>query len=111
MKCDKCGADMQFKKNGLSIEWNCLNCGHALVTTNSILIEEANKMNTIYVLNGDYKDIKHIKFISKIKNINYIQSRNLLKNCKKIEITSISNRNINYVIQTMDRLKLEYIIK
>lgn len=107
-KCDKCGSIMQLKTNGLSLEWICKNCDNAIVTTNVNLLNQMNRLYTLYIINGDYQNIEHIRFLSQTKNINYIQARNLLKNQKKIDIISAKNDIIEKIVLQMDKLNMEY---
>ncbi len=86
IKCEKCGSTMRLKTNGLSLEWKCTGCDNAIVTTNAALLKKINMLYTLYMINGDYKNIEHIRFLSQTKNINYIQARSLLKKQKKIKL-------------------------
>lgn len=109
--CDKCGAIMRLKTIGLSLEWICTNCNNAIVTTNVDLLNEINKLYTLQMINGDYQNIDHIKFLAQIKNVNYIQARNLLKEQKNIEIILAKKDIVMDIISKMDKLNIEYHLK
>lgn len=111
LKCDICGCDMVFMQKGYSQGWFCLNCGRNVVTSNCELLEEKNKKYSIFLLNGDYKNIEHIKIIAKIKNINYVKARSILKSKNRIFLISTHKKELKHIVDELDRLNIEYCIE
>ncbi|WP_295219974.1 hypothetical protein [Ruminococcus sp.] len=111
LKCDICGCSMVFMQRGYSQGWFCLNCGRSIVTSACELLEEKNKKYSIFLLNGDYTNIDHIKVVAKAKNINYIKARSILKSKNRIFLIFGKKEDLKHIIDELNNLNIEYCVE
>lgn len=83
-KCEKCGLELQFRKEGSTQGLYCLNCGWIVVTTYIPKLQLDRTNYRVYVTGADFKNVRHIQIISKIYGMNYIVVKKLLQEDKPL---------------------------
>ena len=83
-KCPKCGSTLKEIKEQFSIAWVCPKCGYGEATTVSKPAYEDETFYTITLLENDSSDMLIVKTISKFTGLNFLQSKDLVKNPKEI---------------------------
>jgi hypothetical protein len=73
--CENCGNEAVYRILGLCQGCFCIKCDWNVVTTYlpKNLIDDTNY--EIYIVNADFKNIRHIKAYAKAKGVNFITSR------------------------------------
>ena len=71
--CEKCGSVMENLDQGSTIGLICANCGWNVVTSKMA----DGKNYKIYLLSADPQNRKHIKAISVVANVNFLQAREI----------------------------------
>lgn len=108
MFCPECGYILNKTEEELTIVLNCEKCGYSVAATNTVLLERKNKKHDIFILNGNFQSIELIKLVSKIKNVNFIQARLLLKNTPQLYLISDNEENLQTVIKQLKQLNITY---
>ena len=75
MICKKCGNSMKLVDDGVSIGWICESCGEGYITTYDNPINSDENIYEIILLSHYKVSKEQLKFISKINNSNYIQTK------------------------------------
>ena len=83
-KCPKCETKMKFIKEQFSIAWVCPKCGYGEATTTTEPIYEDNNTYSVILDQNDENNIDIIKTLSKITGLNFMQTKELIKNPKII---------------------------
>lgn len=86
MKCEKCGHEMENCSTAQTICLECLNCGWGFATTLSRPLDEDMTDYRIYLNPGNTETKEHIKLISVICHVNYLQARKLLSSQEPVLI-------------------------
>ncbi len=76
-KCEKCGADTEFRVEGSTEGFFCTQCDWALVTTQIPEIAQDITRYKMYLLSADPHNKEQIKLISEVANINFLQARKM----------------------------------
>jgi hypothetical protein len=76
-KCEKCGADTEYRVEGSTEGFFCLQCDWALVTTRISEIAQDITKYKMYLLSADPNNKEQIKLLSEVANVNFLQSRKM----------------------------------
>lgn len=82
--CPDCGSITEEINEGLTVGAKCTKCGWSVATTYIPPIMQDQTLYTVNIQNGDHKNENHIKIISKIAGVNFLQARTLLQKEKSI---------------------------
>lgn len=86
MKCEKCGHEIADRSTAQTICLECPNCGWGFATSLSQPLDEDMTDYKIYLNPGNTETMEHIKLISAICHVNYLQARKLLSSQKPVLI-------------------------
>jgi hypothetical protein len=78
-RCDACGGELEFRREGSVQGYYCKNCGWSVVTT---YIPEVELDETIYqvrVSGADYHNEAQVRAVASAAGTNFIEARRLLK--------------------------------
>ena len=78
-KCESCGGELEFRREGSVQGLYCKNCDWALVTTYIAPIELDETKYKIRIAGANYTDEKQVKAVSTVSCLNFIQTRKLLQ--------------------------------
>lgn len=85
-KCRICGGELTQKIHESVQEFYCNICGYHVVTTYIDKIYSDDRDYTISIINGDFKDKRHIRFISTFCGVNFLIARDMLMGMGFIDI-------------------------
>lgn len=86
MKCEKCGHEIADRSTAQTICLECPNCGWGFATSLSQPLDEDMTDYKIYLNPGNTETMEHIKLISAICHVNYLQARKLLSSQEPVLI-------------------------
>lgn len=78
-KCEVCGGELEYRREGSTQGYFCKNCDWAVVTTYIPEIEMDDTCYEIRVANADYENASHIKAVSAVSGLNFLATRKLLQ--------------------------------
>lgn len=78
-KCAACGGEVEFRREGSVQGFYCKSCDWAVVTTYIAPIELDETKYQVRVLGANYRDNRQVRAISAITGLNFIKTRELLK--------------------------------
>lgn len=82
-KCEVCGRELEFRREGSVQGFYCKSCDWAVVTT---YIPEIQLDETIYELRvsgADFHNENHVRTVSAVSGLNFIAARKLLQQQEK----------------------------
>ncbi len=86
MKCVKCGHEMLDHSTAQTICLECPNCGWGFATTLSQPLNEDMTDYEIYLNPGNPETMEHIKQISALCHVSYLQAKKLLSSKEPVLI-------------------------
>jgi transposase-like protein len=84
IQCEICGSDTVHRVENNTQGFFCTKCNWALVTTYIPEIAQDVTKYRIYLCHADFKNQKHIKALSQIANINFLQARRKIQENKPL---------------------------
>lgn len=78
-KCEKCGADTEYRIEGSTEGFFCNQCDWALVTTRISEIAQDITKYKMYLLSADPNNKEQVKLLSEVANVNFLESRRMAK--------------------------------
>ncbi len=109
-KCEECGIETEFRVEGSTEGFFCTQCDWALVTTRIPKIVSDIAKYKMYLLFADPKNKKQIKALSKVANINFLQTRKMTKDEKPLIIEGRA-LEIDKARNLFDSLSIKYEIE
>ncbi|TKI57237.1 hypothetical protein E8L90_18225 [Brevibacillus antibioticus] len=108
--CEKCGAVLQKLQGDSTIGMICPNCFWSVVSTriSPILLDETDFH--VYLKNGNPKDSKHIKVVSKISGKNFLSTRATLMQAEPLIFIGKATQ-VSEIKELLDTNQLIYNIR
>lgn len=78
-KCEACGGEVEFRREGSTQGYYCKRCGWAVVTTYIPPIELDETKYQVRIADANYQDEKQVKAVSSVSGLNFLQARKLLQ--------------------------------
>ena len=103
MKCEKCGHEIADRSTAQTICLECPNCGWGFATSLSQPLDEDMTDYKIYLNPGNTETMEHIKLISAICHVNYLQARKLLSSQKPVLIYKAEQEAASSLSQRQER--------
>lgn len=79
MKCERCSSEMDFFQDNSTQGWDCSECGWSIVTSNIGAIGSDITIYSIYIHKMDEINTNHIKLISQLANVNFLEAKKILQ--------------------------------
>lgn len=76
--CNSCGGELSLLREGRSDGLRCSCCGWSMVTTRFSDVEVDNQEYKVFCV-GDYRDLAHVRAVSKVMGCNFLMSREILR--------------------------------
>ena len=77
--CEKCGGEVEYRREGSVEGAFCKNCDWSVVTTYIPPIQLDETPYEVRVANGDPHNESHIKAVAHASGVNFLSARNLLQ--------------------------------
>jgi tRNA(Ile2) C34 agmatinyltransferase TiaS len=105
--CEKCGSEMEFRREGSSQGLFCTNCDWSVVTTYipEILLDET--LYEVIITDGNPQNKKHISTVSHAGNINFLSARKSLREGSFVVFKGIATEVVE-IRKTLDSAGLSY---
>jgi hypothetical protein len=78
-KCEACGGEVEFRREGSVQGYYCKHCDWAVVTTYISPIELDETKYQVRVGDANYQDEKQVKAVSFVSGLNFLQAGQLLQ--------------------------------
>lgn len=78
-RCEKCGLEMEFRREGSVQGLFCKQCGWYLVTTYISAVQLDQTEYEVRAHGGDYRNESHLKAVSELSGRNFLGARQLLQ--------------------------------
>lgn len=83
-KCPKCGNIMKIVHEPGSMAWVCTCCDYSEATTESDAAHNDETIYSVLLLDNDSTNLDVVRALSKFTGLNFIQTKDLIKNPKEI---------------------------
>lgn len=78
-RCEVCGGDLVFRREGGTQGYFCKSCDWAVVTTYIPDIQLDETLYEVFVIGGDYQNGQQVKAVAAVSGLNFLAARQLLK--------------------------------
>jgi hypothetical protein len=78
-KCEACGGEVEFRREGSVQGFYCKDCDWAVVTTYIPKIELDETKYQVRVSGGDFHNEEQVRAVSAVSGLNFIAARKLLQ--------------------------------
>lgn len=109
-KCEKCGADTEFRVEGSTEGFFCTRCDWALVTTRIPAIAQDISKYKMYLLSADPHNKDQLKALSEVANVNFLQARKMAQEERPLIIQDEALA-IDKAKKLFDELSIKYEIE
>lgn len=108
--CEKCGSKTEYRVEGYTEGFFCVNCDWSLVTSKIPQIEQDITKYKLYLHFADSQDKKQIKAIAKVAKINYIQARKMPSQEKPLMLEAEA-KEIDLARKSLELCNIQYSIE
>lgn len=109
-KCEACGSDTEFRIEGSTEGFFCTKCDWALVTSHIPEIAQDITKYRVYLLHADPHNLKQIKALSSLANVNFIKAREMT-NMQRPLIIEDEAIEIDNARKALDKAAIKYQIE
>lgn len=108
--CDRCGGELEFRREGSVQGLYCKNCGWAQVTTYIQEIELDETKYKVFVSGGDFHNESHVRAVSKVSGLNFVAARKLLQDRHATVLEDVATK-VRQALITLSAAGLQYEIR
>jgi len=110
MVCEKCKKMMKLGSENSTQGWKCDSCGWNIVTTYIDEIEIDETEYKLYIRNKMQSNIKKVKCIAKIANVNFVVSKKMLEE-EEICVLKAKAVKIKLAIARLQAVDIDYYVE
>jgi hypothetical protein len=78
-KCEACGGELEFRREGSTQGFFCKTCDWAVVTTYIPRIDLDQTKYGLHAIGGDFHDENQVRAVAQVSGLNFIGARKLLQ--------------------------------